>query len=313
MFALYKKRDFSDYVSDTFQFFRETGKHYLKNYFTICGIMLMILVVVSYFLFQVYFDFFLNFDPSHNNANFMQNLIQNNAGTIFIGAFFMFLFIVLLSMLNYSIPVIYLDLYDKNKGNNFETKDIINRFKSKFGRIVVFFVGLIFLVTPLLVFVFVLLVLLCFIIIGIPMLLLAVPAAVSWITLSFYEYLNHDKGFFESLGNGFTHLKNQFFPNVGALIIMYIIIQISMTVFTLIPYMFGLASVFTSAQSQGPMDGDSLSTIKVMMTIVMVVSMLMSYILNNLLLVNQGLVYYSRREHNENISSQDSIDLIGSE
>ena len=30
MFQLFKKRDFSDYVSDTFQFFRETGKHYLK-------------------------------------------------------------------------------------------------------------------------------------------------------------------------------------------------------------------------------------------------------------------------------------------
>ena len=58
---------------------------------------------------------------------------------------------------------------------------------------------------------------------------------------------------------------------------------------------------------------DSLSTVKIMLTIVMVVSMLMSYILNNLLLIHQGLVYYSSIENNENISSKDSIDLIGSE
>jgi len=313
MFTLYKKRDFSDYVSDTFQFFRETGKHYFRNYFTICGVLLMVLVVLSYFLFQLYFDFFLNFDPSNNNAHFLQNLIQNNAAVIFLGAIFMFLFIILLSMLNYSIPVIYMDLYDKNKGNNFETKDILNVFKSKFGRIIVFFLGLIFLITPLLMFLFVLLILLCFILIGIPMLLFFIPAAVSWITLSFYEYFNHDKGFFESLGNGFKHLKNQFFPNVGALMIMYIIIQISMSVFTIIPYMFGMASMLTSTQNGGPINSDSLSTVKIMLTIVMVISMLMSYVLNNLLLVNQGLVYYSRREYNENISSQDSIDLIGSE
>ena len=215
-------------------------------------------------------------------------------------------------MLNYAVPVIYMELYAKNKGNNFETKDILAKFKSNFGRILVFFLGLIFLITPLLMLVFVLLVLLCFILIGIPLLLLAVPTAVSWITLSFYEYLNHDKGFFESLGSGFRHIKNQYFPNVGSLIIMYIIIQIGMSVFTIIPYMFGMVSIMTSTQDQTATN-DSLSTLKIMLTIVMVISILMSYILNNLLLVNQGLVYYSRREFDENISSQDSIDLIGSE
>lgn len=312
MFPLFKKRDFSDYVSDTFQFFRVTGKHYLKSYFTICGIMLLLLVVFSYFLFQVYFDFFLNFGKANNNATIFQNYIQNNVPIIIGGAVLMFLFIVLMSMLNYSIPVIYMELYAKNKGNNFETKDILAKFKANFGRILAFFLGLIFLITPLLLLIFVVLILLCFILIGIPLLLFAVPTAVSWITLSFYEYLNHDKGFFESLGSGFRHIKNQYFPNVGSLIIMYIIIQIGMSVFTIVPYMFGMVSIITSTQNQTATN-DSVSTVKIMLTIVMVISILMSYILNNLLLVNQGLVYYSRREFDENISSQDSIDLIGSE
>ena len=312
MFQLFKKRDFSDYVSDTFQFFRETGKHYLKNYFTICGILLMVLVILSYFLFQVYFDFFLNFGRLNNNQDFIQSYIENHLAIIILGAVFMFLFIILLSMLNYSIPVIYMDLYAKNNGNNFETKDILAKFKSQFGRIFIFFLGLIFIVTPILILVFALLVLLCFIIVGIPLLLLAIPTVVSWITLSFYEYLNHDKSFFKALGSGFTHIKNQYFPNIGSLMIMYIIVQITMSVFTMIPYAFGMASVFTSTQNGSEPEG-AISTVKIMITIVMVVSILMSYILNNLLFINQGLVYYSRRENDENISSKDSIDLIGSE
>ena len=308
MFQLFKKRDFSDYVSDTFQFFRETGKHYLKNYFTICGILLMVLVILSYFLLQVYFDFFLNFGRLNNNQDFFQAYIENHFAVIIFGAVFMFLFIILLSMLNYSIPVIYMDLYAKNNGDNFGSKDILTRFKAQFGRILIFFLGLIFIVTPLLILIFVLLVLLCFIIVGIPLLLLAIPTAVSWITLSFYEYLNHDKSFFKALGSGFTHIKNQYFPNIGSLMIMYIIVQITMSVFTMFPYAFGMASIFSTRNIE-----EGSSTIKILLTIVTVVSILMSYVLNNLLFVNQGLVYYSRREYDDNISSKDSIDLIGSE
>jgi len=312
MFPLFKKREFSDYVSDTFLFFRTNGKHYLRSYFTICGIMLMVMVFLSYFLFQWYFDFALNFGRPNNNADFIQNFVENNFVLILIGAVCMFLLFLLMSMLNYSIPVIYLDLYAKNDGSNFETKDILSQFKSNFGRILTFFLGMVFLVTPVLVVVFILLFLLCLIIIGIPLLLLAIPTAVSWITLSFFEYLNNDKGFFESLSSGFRHVKNQYFPNIGSLMIMYIIVQVVMSIFTIIPYAFSMASIVTSTHTPGNPE-DAMSTIKIMLTIVMVISILMSYILNNLLLINQGLVYYSRRENDENISSKHSIDLIGSE
>jgi hypothetical protein len=312
MFVLFKKRDFSDYVSDTFGFFKETGKHYLKNYFTICGILLMILAILSYFLFQLYFNFFLNFGRTNNNYSFIQNFSENNTILILIGAVSIFLFIVLLSMLTYSIPVIYMDLYVKKDGNNFETKDILAEFKANFVRILIFFLGLIFIITPFLILCFVLLVLLCFIIVGIPLLLFAIPTAISWITLSFYEYLNNDKPFFKAFGSGFKHIKNQYFPNVGSLMVIYIIVQITMSVFTMIPYAFGMASVFTSTRNSS-VEEDSSSAVKIMFTVIMVVSILMSYILNNLLLINQGLVYFSRREYDENISSKDSIDLIGSE
>jgi hypothetical protein len=312
MFALFKKRDFGDYISDSFQFFRQTGKHYLKNYFTICGILLMVLAILTYFLFQVYFDFFLNIGNYNNNFQYIQSYAENNTAVIIFGAALIFSLIVLLTMLTHSVPVIYMDLYDKKHGANFDTKEILTQFKANFGRILIFFLGLIFIVTPLLLMVFGLIILLCFILIGIPIFFFAIPTAMSWITLSFYEYLNGKEGFFKALGKGFKHVTTQYFPNVGSLMVMYLIVQVAMSVFTIFPYVFGMASVVTSTQNSSDPQ-EAVSSVKILFTIVMVISILMGYILNNLLLINQGLVYYSRKENDENISSKESIDLIGSE
>jgi hypothetical protein len=274
--------------------------------------MLLILVVASYFLFQVYFDFFLKIDQNNNNSEYLESYISNNIPLVILVAIGLFLFLIFMSMLNYSLPIIYFDLYQENNDKNFGAREIVSRFKARLGKIVVFFIVTILLVTPILLVIFALLFLLCFIIIGIPLLLFAIPTAFSWITLSFYEYLNTNKSVFQSLGAGFKHLTKQYFPIVGSCMVIYIIIQVAMTIFTMIPYMLGLISIFTTTQD-GFQEDNSLSSVTLVLTVVMVLSLLMSYILNNLLLVNQGIVFYSRQEFDENKSADFSIDLIGSE
>lgn len=312
MFALFKTRDFGDYVSDTFLFFRQTGKHYLKTFFTICGPLLLVLAILTYFLFQVYLDFVFNIGRVNNDFQYIQSYAENNSIFVILGGILIFLFIVFLGMLTYSIPVIYMDLYAKKHGNHFDSKELWDKFKANFGKILLFFLCLLFLITPILIVVFFLLILLCFILIGIPLIIFAMPTALSWVTLSFYHYLNDDRSLFRSFEEGFKNVFKPYFPNVGSLIIIYIIIQIAMSVFTFIPYLYGLSSfitpVYNTSNSQ-----DALSTVKIMMSVTMVAAILMSYILNNMLLINQGLVYYSRKENKESISSIDSIDLIGSE
>jgi MFS family permease len=311
MLQLFKNRDFGDYISDTFGFFRHTGKHFMKIFFTINGIPLMIMMVLTYFLFQVYFDFFKS-SLSGQDFTGYENMMTENVPLIIILAIFIFLFLIFMSMLSYTIPIIYLDLYHKNKGNNFGVSDVISVLKSNFGRMILFFIASLFVITPILFIVFGLLVLMIFIIIGIPLLMFAIPTFFSWITLSYYEYINYKKGYFEALSDGFYKMKSQYFPIVGSLMVIYIIIQVTMTVFSMIPYFIGLASLFTS-QQENPGSTDGLSTLMIMMTIIMVITVLMSYILNNLMLINQGLAHYSRRENEENITAQDSIDLIGRE
>lgn len=311
MFQLFKNRDFGDYISDTFGFFRQTGKHFMKVYFTINGIPLMIMMVLSYFLFQVYFDF-LKTSMSGQDFSGFENSMTENFPFIVILAILLFLFLIFMSMLSYTVPVIYLDLYDKKKGNNFSVGDVVSALKSNFGKMLIFFIASLFVITPIVFIVFGLLFLMIFIIIGIPLLFFAIPTVFSWIALSYYEYINFDKGYFEALSDGFSKMKSQYFPIVGSLMLMYIIIQVTMTVFTMIPYFFGMVSMFTSLE-QNPGSTDGLATFGIMMAIVIVISILMSYILNNLMLINQGLAHYSRRENDENINAQDSIDLIGRE
>ncbi len=313
MFQLFKERNFSDYINDTFQFFKVQGKHFFKTFFIINGGLLLVAVVLIYFFAKIYMDFIFSKILGNGNAP------QNDLGTFFnanfglmisliIGAILLFLVI---SLFQFTFPVVYLDLYDSKKGLHFSAKDILIGMKKRIPKIIKFVIGSIFILFPLLMIVFGLLVMLCFIIIGIPLLLIMMPAMTSFIHLTFFYYMNSDEGFFSALGDGFDTIKQQFWPIIGATTSIIFILYIVNSIFTLIPYLFGMASMFTTLQSGS--QEDAFSTISIIMSIVMVISVIVSYILNNLLLINQGLIYYSHIENSESSISNDSIDLIGAD
>lgn len=311
MFQLFKRRNFSDYISDTFTFFKVTGRHFFKNYFIINGVLLLILMTLSYFVFQVYFEMLFS-NIGTNAPNFLEDYFNNNIGLI-VGVFLFFIIIILfVSLINYSYPVIYLNLYDKHKGENFDTKELITELKSKLGRIIIFFLVILLLAFTAGLVILALLVGLFFIIIGIPIAIILGPAILAFIQLSFYEYLNSELGVFAALGKGFEKLKQNFWPIVGSTLVMHIIVQIVVSVFTLIPYAIGMASFFTSLENQGSQE-DTLSFISILFVVIMCISLLFTYIINNLLVVNNGIIYYSLREENENKTTLSGIDLIGTD
>lgn len=311
MFQLFKKRNFSDYISDTFTFFKVTGKHFFKNYFIINGTLLILLMVLTYFVFKVYFEMmFANIGVAA--PNFLEDYFNNNIGLI-IGVFLLFfLLIMFISLINYAFPVIYMNLYEKKKGNNFETKEIVGELKSKFGKIVIFFLVIFLLSITAGLIVMGLVFALMFILIGFVLALILVPALLAFVQLSFYEYMNSEIGVFDALGKGFEKLKQNFWPIVGSTVVMYFIIQIVITIFSMVPYIIGIASMFTSLEN-GNSQEESLSFLSIMMVLFMCLAMLFSYILNNLLVVNNGIIYYSLREQNENKNTLSDIDLIGTD
>ena len=45
----------------------------------------------------------------------------------------------------------------------------------------------------------------------------------------------------------------------------------------------------------------------------MIISIIFNYTLQNIILINQGIIYYSLKEEQENISVINSIELIGTD
>ena len=137
-----------------------------------------------------------------------------------------------------------------------------------------------------------------------------------WVSLAFYDYISTDKGYFDALGGGFSLLKQKFWPCVGSTAVMYLIMQIVVGFVSMIPYIIGIFSMFTSLENQDGTQApqpENISFFMIMMGVTMVLSLLLNFIFQNFILVNQGIMYYSIREENENNTPKSEIDLIGTQ
>lgn len=308
MFQVFKKRDFSQLVGDTFSFFKLEGKNYFKNYFIINGGLLLILVVALYFLIKFFFEGTFAAAQTGDN-DFFVNSIYNNMG-MFIGiGVLLMLLIIIVSIINYTYPVSYLSLLADQK--KVDTSSLLEKMKSKISRALLFFIFSIFILIPIMFIIMGLTMLLIMIIIGIPLLLILIPAISSWISLSYYHYISTNSGYFDALGKGFEMLRSNFWPIIGSTFVMYMIVQIVVSVVTFIPYIFMMGSFFVNPEGMQENPNDSLSFFTLMMSIVMIISILFNYTLQNIILINQGIIYYSVTESQENISIKREIDSIG--
>lgn len=251
-------------------------------------------------------------NPGANKPdNAFTNYFNENFGLVIFLAIFAFILLVTITIFQFSFPVVYLDLLDSKKGTDFSARDIFAGMKKRVSKILKFFIGFIFVLFPLMIMLMFLLVLLCFIIIGIPLLFVMVPAMMSFIQLTFFYYMNSEQGFFTAISDAYYTIKNQFWPIVGTTAVMMIIVQVINGIFTIVPYLFGVASMFTTIKSGD--SEDAYSSISMLMSMVMVLSIIVSFIFNNLLLVNQGMIYYSHIKNGESSIYVDSLDLIGTD
>jgi hypothetical protein len=218
-------------------------------------------------------------------------------------------------MLNISYPVVYLKLFEKNDDNNFSTPEIIGELKANIGKMFVFIAGSIFVLMPILILVFTLLFVLCFILIGVPLLFLMAFATISWIYLSYYEYLLKDVGFFTALSNGFKLVKQKFWQTIFTTFLLFLIVQIIQGCIILIPSLINMIWMFTSTQNMQDVgsQAETFSTMGIITGAIMVVSVILSYFFNNIVMINQGLIYYGLQEEKGNKSTTSQIDLIGSD
>ncbi len=303
MIQFYKKRDFGSLISDTFNFFAQHGKNYLKNYFYICGILSIIFVAIAVIGYR---EFFMQLMGSNLDGEtyLFEQYFQNNLPILILVVGILLIFGILISVLSFCFPVFYLKRLTETGNTNIKPDELIQDFKSNSGKIIILILGMIFIVAPLVMVFMGLSVALMLLIVGFFLLLFAVPAIVNINNFLMYDYFNTNKGFFNSLGTAIkaqfsypkNHGKSPFWKYWGSMAILMFINQIVLGIFTMIPMMIFQFSLISSMSEKGgfeenPFDG----AMGITFFILYGISLVVSFLLNNVILVASGLMYYDHR------------------
>ncbi|MDD3077928.1 MAG: hypothetical protein PHH37_02330 [Paludibacter sp.] len=298
-FQLYRKRDFSALLNDTLEFVKLNGKNYFKNFLFIVAPLLMIFALIYFFTFK---DVLNNIATGKNPSTLFSD---NNLGVMIIFGILLFIVSIILSIASTGFPVVYLNLYEKNENTNFPTSEILNNLTNHAGKIIIFGLSSFFLfLIPIVIFLALSIVLIV-LLVGIPLLIIGLPAIGSWMYLSLIVYLREDLGFFESLGKGWKILFSNFWAIVGSMVIIMLVTVILQSIVSVVPMMFGMGSFITSGGNPANFNMPTLNII------IYIISIFLSYFLNNLLLIQQMLAYFSGQENSEHINAISEIDSIG--
>ena len=309
---LYKSRDFSAFFQDTFSFIKLNGKHYFKHFFIINGIFLLILMVIGYFISKFYTDFLFGGVLQGNNTNAFDDYMNENA-EIFILLALIFIVVGLIAgLISFSYTAIYLKLYAELGSKQFETQHIIDVYKEHIGQLFIFLVCGILLAIPLFIVMGIGMLALTITIIGILLLPVLIGAFSLFYNMTLMEYLEQKRSIWDSFGYAWILMSKKFIAAVGSVGIFYLMAYVVQNVITIIPYMFFMGSMFTTSQQNNINSQDVGATFMVIMIVVFFVTFIVGTVLNNLTQINQGIIFYSLKEDNENINTKSIIDQIGS-
>lgn len=313
----YKKRDFGAFISDTFLFFKENGRNYFKNYLLINGLLLILLVFFFVFGYRELFSQMLGSNTGGQNYYFEAYFQQNSTMLILISTIVFILFLAV-TMVSYSYPILYMKRLSETGNKNIKADEILSDLKNNIGRFVKFFFGLVFIIAPLAMIIFGISFMLIVLLIGFFLLILLGPAMMNVINFLMFDYFHTKKGFFESLSYAvraqFSYKhgleKSPFWKYWGSTAVIYLIIQMISGVFTFIPLLLMMGGMYTVPQN-GVDDNPFHGTMGVLFFIIYGISILVSFIMINVVFINAGLQYYdSRTDLHRNVDLSE-IDTIG--
>lgn len=320
MIVFHQKRDFGSLISDTFKFLKVYGKNYFKNYFLINGLLLTLIVVLFVFGYKEFFTQIFGSNLQGQNF-FLEQYFQENIGVLIGVTILTFLLFFLFSIINYSYPVFYMKRVGENPEKKIKTDDIIGDIKKNFGKLMILFLGLTFIVSPIFLILFGIAYLLTFIIIGIPLMMMLYPVMMNVVNFIFYNMLHAKKGFFEALS---LSMRSQFsYPNhaerspfwkyLGSTFIMYMILQVVIGIFAFIPMAILFFVLFSNPETlqnnQNPFEG----IFGIIFFVIYGFSILLSLILANLLYINAGFLYFDSRTDLHRNKDLEAIESIGTE
>ena len=316
MMQFYKKRDFGALISDTFNFVKLYGKNYFKNYFVINGLLLILMAVLVFFGFKNFFS--LIFEGIGGNSASIGRYFLENIMQIIFTFLFIFLVFIMISVVNYSYPVLYLKRLTETGNKNIAVDEIMSDVKKNIGKIFKLFLGFVFIVFPLYLAVYGLSYTVTYRIQGLSFLLLIflTPVMTNVVNFLIYDYFNREKGFFSSLSYAIRsqfsyqqyNQKSPFWKYWGTTVILYILQQV-------VAYALAFILVFIIILSLGlSLNMSSAETFYITLGLTVMaypLIIIISLIMSNFISLCSGLMYYDSRTDLHREMDLTEIDSIG--
>ncbi|MDG4945589.1 hypothetical protein NMK71_04115 [Weeksellaceae bacterium KMM 9713] len=305
----YKNRDFGELISATFDFVKLYGRDYFKKYIILNGLIIILLMVV---VFIGYGEFFSQMFGGNLGGEqfFFEDYFAENTSVFILVSIITFIVFVLLSMVSYSFPVLYMKRVSETEATEVSLDEMTADLKSVIPKFLIFFLGMLFIIMPIMLIVFGISMALMFILIGFLLMILLVPAVMNIINFAFFHHYHTDEGFFKSISYAMNSTigSKSFWKYWGSLAIMYILIQVITSIFSFLPMIvLGSADFF---QPAGLAD-ESAMLIGIVVISIYAFSIVASLVLTNLVYINTGFMYYdSRKDLHRNIQFSE-IDSLG--
>ena len=316
----YKTRDFSALITDTFGFFKEHGRNYFRNWLLLNGPLLILLVVLFIIGYRELFSQIAG-ATGDGNSFLLQEYFLENQLVLSLSLVAVFIIFLAASIISYTFPVLYMKRLSETGTTDIKADEILSDLRNNASRFALFFLGMLFVIAPIFLVVFGISYALMIIIIGFFMLLFLMPLAMNVINFLLFHYFNTGQGFFESLSYAFrsqfsyanSRNKSPLWKYWGSTFIMYLIINVVTTVFTMIPMLIMMFRILAAADAGSGVDPQNPFGVSmgIILFITYGVSILVSFILMNLILVNGGLMYYDSRTDLHRTVDLSEIDAIG--
>lgn len=302
---LYKTRDFSAFFSDTIEFFKKHGAHFLKNYILINGVLLLISLLAFLPILNLFVDF--NSFELRGDGNIKNLFLDNlNSGVFFIYFGLLFISSIFINSISNSFTPIYLKLFQEKNGSNFSVSDIVNSLKDHFPKIIKYIIGMTILMIPLSIVFLIAIILVACTLVGI-----FIPIAVFMMLGMFtmFEYYHKPENrFFSSFSYAWELIKLKFWHSVGCVALFMLVIGIIQQIFSSV---FELILDVNSGELLIQNNFEFTSTMISTLLISMTFSIIISFITNSIMMLNQGIIFYSLKGEKEGVQTYNSIDEIG--
>lgn len=310
---LYKSRGFGEFFQDTFSFIKYNGLHLFKNFLVINGVFLLILSIFIYFFSKFYTDIVFSGVYGTNSSNDLDTYINEN-GALFFILVFVFIIVALISAVaSYAYLPIYMQLFNSHGGKNFGASEVLGAYKKNSGKLIIFLLCGFLLGIPLIIALGIIMFIFMITIIGI----LCIPFIIGGFSLfyqmSLMEYFQDKKGIWESFGYSWQLLTSKFWAAIGSVGLFLLMGYVAQYALAIIPGLFQVVDSMTSTYSEVNYDPDDTSfTVFVLMLSMFFLTFFSGVIINVIVQINQGIVFYGLKEDNENINTKSVIDQIGS-